>query len=256
MSELAQGDPRRIVPFRCPAVVPAGYLSPLPCPCLLSALALGSPLRIGFPRMAHENRDEQGEIPMDKELPGEDWKGRKGRFSRLVKVKGERTKQNRRDHALVNLRKAWAAAEALGIDPLEVIPASNGTKQGSIKASVKSLLTEQKSLQIAGQLLEGASDPTNPRQLDYISRLKEWIDGLETQKSERLEVQKRVVLSLGGTMDTGGSSPDAAPPIQRTVIDVAPPRVALPPLVTTPQKMTSSGGVCQEENRGNFSQSS
>ena len=191
---------------------------------------------------------------MDKELPGEDWKGRKGRFSRLVKVKGERTKQNRRDHALVNLRKAWAAAEALGIDPLEVIPASNGTKQGSIKASVKSLLTEQKSLQIAGQLLEGASDPTNPRQLDYISRLKEWIDGLETQKSERLEVQKRVVLSLGGSAEGTGNIPIAAPPVQRTVLDVGPPRtVGLPPLVTTPQKMTSGVGSCQEENRGNFS---
>jgi hypothetical protein len=206
--------------------------------------------------MAHENRDAEGEIPMDKELPGEDWKGRKGRFGRLVKVKGERTKQNRRDHALVNLRKAWAAAEALGIDPMEVIPANNGTKQGSIKASVKSLLTEQKSLQIAGQLLEGASDPSNPRQLDYISRLKEWIDGLETQKSERLEVQKRVVLSLGGTMsgaeNPSGLTPVAAPPIQRTVIDVGPPRtVGLPPLATSPQKMASSGGVCQEENRGN-----
>jgi hypothetical protein len=137
------------------------------------------------------------------------------------------------------LRTALARCEELGVDASMVMPTSNGTKQGSLKAAVRSLLTEDKSLLIGQQLLQGALDSSNPRQLDFISRLKEWVDGLETQRSERTEVQKRVVLNLGGT------SPLAAPRDQLNLPDVVPPVGVLPPPVI-PHKMLVLGGVCQE----------
>lgn len=166
-------------------------------------------------------------------------KERKARFTKRIRDSGPKKLANKQAHALQALRKAIAAAEAAGVDPRQVMPESNGTKQGSLKAAVRSLLTEDKSFLIGQQLLQGALDPGNPRQLDYISRLKEWVDGLETQRSERTELQQRVVLSLGG------SSPLAASRDQRTLPDVVPPRAGeLPP--PNPHKVLVLGGVCQE----------
>lgn len=170
---------------------------------------------------------------------GETSAERKRSFTKRVQASGVRTLANKQAHALQGLRKAIAAAEAVGVDPKLVLPESNGTKQGSLKAAVRSLLTEDQSFLIGQQLLQGALDPSNPRQLDYISRLKEWVDGLETQRSERTELQQRVVLSLGG------SSPLAAPQDQRTLPDVATPRTGLLP-PPNPQKVLVLGGACQE----------
>lgn len=164
---------------------------------------------------------------------------RKARFTKRIRDSAPKKLANKRAHALKRLREAIAEAEAAGVDPRMVMPESNGTKQGSLKAAVRSLLTEDKSFLIGQQLLQGALDPSNPRQLDFISRLKEWVDGLETQKSERMEVQKRVVLNLGGT------TPLAAPQDQRTLQSVVPPVGVLPPPVI-PHKMLVLGGVCQE----------
>lgn len=166
-------------------------------------------------------------------------KERKARFTKRIRDSGPKKLANKRAHALQALRKAIAAAEAAGVDPRQVMPESNGTKQGSLKAAVRSLLTEDQSFLIGQQLLQGALDPGNPRQLDYISRLKEWVDGLETQRSERTEVQQRVVLNLGGT------DPVAASPVQRTLSDVVTPRTGLLP-PPNPQKVLVLGGVCQE----------
>lgn len=165
---------------------------------------------------------------------------RKRKFTTRIRETAVKKLENRRAHALKVLQQAIAAAEAVGLDPSTVVPQGNGTKQGSLKAAVRSLLTEDKSYLIGQQLLEGALDRENPRQLDYISRLKEWVDGLETQKSERTEVQKRVVLNLGGVV------PPAAPLDERTLVDVVPPREGgLPPPVI-PQKVLVLGGACQE----------
>jgi len=170
---------------------------------------------------------------------GETSSERKRSFTKKVRANGVRSLANRQAHALQQLRKAIAAAESVGVDPRLVMPESNGTKQGSLKAAVRSLLTEDQSFLIGQQLLQGALDPSNPRQLDYISRLKEWVDGLETQRSERTEVQQRVVLNLGGT------TPLAAPRDQRTLPDVVPPRAGeLPP--PNPHRVLVLGGACQE----------
>lgn len=163
---------------------------------------------------------------------------RKARFTKRIRDAGPKKLANKQAHALQKLREAIAAAEAAGVDPSLVMPSSNGTKQGSLKAAVRTLLTEDRSFLIGQQLLQGALDPGNPRQLDFISRLKEWVDGLETQKSERTEVQKRVVLNLGGV------APLAASLDQRTLPDVVPPVGELPP--PYPQKMLVLGGACQE----------
>jgi len=162
-----------------------------------------------------------------------------GRFRRAVTRQKIRSIENRKAAAIKRVREAVAHAQALGADlSLAMPPQHLLTKQGSVKMAIRSLLTEDKGLLIGQQLLQGALDPTNPRQLDFISRLKEWVDGLETQRSERTEVQKRVVLNLGGV------SPPAAPPVQHTLPDVVPPVGELPP--PYPQNMPVSDEACQE----------
>jgi len=162
-----------------------------------------------------------------------------GRFRKAVTRQKIRSIENKKAAAIKRVRDAVAHAQALGADLSLVMPPQHLlTKQGSVKMAIRSLLTEDKGFLIGQQLLQGALDPTNPRQLDFISRLKEWVDGLETQKSERTEVQKRVVLNLGGV------APLAAPLDQRTLPDVVPPVGELPPLY--PQNMPVSGGSCQE----------
>ena len=182
--------------------------------------------------------DENGD-PVFFRKEGEGVAEGRARFLKAKTRGAVKSVQNKRAKALSNLRAALARCEELGVDASEVLPVSNGTKQGSLKAAVRSLLTEDKSFLIGQQLLQGALDPSNPRQLDFISRLKEWVDGLETQRSERTEVQQRVVLNLGG------SSPLAAPQGQRTLPDVVPPVGVLPPPVI-PHKMLVLGGSCQE----------
>lgn len=182
--------------------------------------------------------DENGD-PVFFRKEGEGVAEGRARFLRAKTRGAVKSANNKRAKALSNLRAALARCEELGVDASEVLPVSNGTKQGSLKAAVRSLLTEDKSFLIGQQLLQGALDPGNPRQLDFISRLKEWVDGLETQRSERTEVQQRVVLNLGG------SSPLAAPQGQRTLPDVVPPVGVLPPPVI-PHKMLVLGGSCQE----------
>jgi hypothetical protein len=182
--------------------------------------------------------DENGD-PVFFRKDGEGVSEGRARFLRAKTRGAVKSANNKKAKALSNLRAALARCEELGVDASEVMPTSNGTKQGSLKAAVRSLLTEDKSFLIGQQLLQGALDPSNPRQLDFISRLKEWVDGLETQKSERTEVQQRVVLNLGGT------APHAAPRDQRTLPNVVPPVGVLPP-PDIPQKMLFLGGACQE----------
>lgn len=105
-----------------------------------------------------------------------------------------RSRDRKRAQAQADLEKAVARAEELGV---EMRPLPSGVT-GSVRGAVRALVGSSESWGIAHQLLQGAMDPDNPRQLDYISRLKEWIDGLETTKSETSSVQKRVVLNLGG----------------------------------------------------------
>lgn len=117
-------------------------------------------------------------------------------FRKVVTRRAVRSQERKRLQAQKDLEKAVARAESMGV---ELRPLPSGVT-GSVKGAVKALVGPTESWGIAHQLMQGALDPSNPRQLDYISRLKEWIDGLETQKSEREEVQKRVVLNLGGSI--------------------------------------------------------
>ena len=125
-------------------------------------------------------------------------------FGRMTTRRAEKSMARKRANAQVQLEKAVARAQELGVEMRPLPP----TLGGSVKGAARALVGPAESWGIAHQLLQGAMDPENPRQLDFISRLKEWIDGLETQKSETSSVQKRVVLNLGGT---GGDVRDVVP---------------------------------------------
>ena len=98
-------------------------------------------------------------------------------------------------HALANLEKSVARAVEVGVEPRVL----NETVGGSVKGALRALLDDSKAFLIAKQLYDGASDPKNPRQLDYISRLKEWTDGHETKQTRTETVSQRISLTLGGT---------------------------------------------------------
>ncbi len=147
---------------------------------------------------------------------------------------------NKQAHALVQMETAIARAKALGVEMRAMPP----TLTGSVKVATRAMVGPEEAWGIAHQLLVGAMDPSNPRQLDYISKLKEWIDGLETSKSENVSVQKRVVLNVdlegdprsggfpvvdGSLVDSVGelgvvaADPPAATLVKRTELDVVPP---------------------------------
>ena len=179
-------------------------------------------------------------------------------FEKVIGRRAVRSKARKQAQAQKDLEKAIARAEVLGVEMRPLPPGITG----SVKGAVRAMVGEYESWGIAHQLVQGAMDPSNPRQLDYISRLKEWIDGLETQKSESSQVQKRVVLNLGGVgsaIPTGspleerlaqleaennrlraqlaGASPLAASLPQRTLADVATPLGgSSPPPGTPPEK--------------------
>ena len=102
---------------------------------------------------------------------------------------------NMQAHALANLEKSVARAVEVGVEPRVL----NETVGGSVKGALRALLDDSKAFLIAKQLYDGASDPKNPRQLDYISRLKEWTDGHETKQTRTETVSQRISLTLGGT---------------------------------------------------------
>lgn len=102
---------------------------------------------------------------------------------------------NQQAHALANLERSVARALEVGVEPRVL----NETVGGSVKGALKALLDDSKAFLLAKQLYDGASDPTNPRQLDYISRVKEWTDGHETKVSKTESVSQRISLTLGGT---------------------------------------------------------
>lgn len=102
---------------------------------------------------------------------------------------------NQQAHALANLERSVARAVEVGVEPRVL----NETVGGSVKGALRALLDDSKAFLIARQLYDGASDPKNPRQLDYISRLKEWTDGHETKVSKTETVSQRISLTLGGT---------------------------------------------------------
>lgn len=102
---------------------------------------------------------------------------------------------NQQAHALANLERSLTRAVEVGVEPRVL----SETVGGSVKGALKALLDDSKAFLLAKQLYDGASDPKNPRQLDYISRVKEWTDGHETKVSKTESVSQRISLTLGGT---------------------------------------------------------
>jgi len=147
-----------------------------------------------------------------------------GGFEGVVGRRAVRSRARKQAQAQKDLEKAIARAEVMGVQMRPLPPGMTG----SVKGAVRAMVGEYESWGIAHQLVQGAMDPSNPRQLDFISRLKEWIDGLETQKSESSQVQKRVVLNLGGV----GSSVAAGSPLEERLAQLESENARLRSLLT------------------------